>query len=101
MQVPDYTIPITGEMEAQFFLDATAETLPKPPKAKTFEERHAPIGKVLLFTNRPEVPSIYKALALQFVGKSRLLFAWVKVETDAGPGVALMQKMNVSKPGSV
>lgn len=53
---------------------------------------------MLLFTSKDEVPGIYKALAAQFTGKSRLLFAWTKVDSD-GPAMPLMQKMNVSEAG--
>lgn len=97
-QVPDYTVPLSSEVEAQAFLEASVADLPKAPKARTYEERHAPIGKVLLFTNKGSVPGVYRALALQFVGTSRLLFAWVQVSETEGPGIPLMQKMNVSVP---
>lgn len=94
-QVPDFTSLISDEVEAQRFLDATAADLPKPPKASSAQERRAPIGKVVLFTNKAEVPGIYKALAMHFTGKSRMLFAWSTATMD-GPAYALMQKMNVS-----
>jgi len=97
-QVPDFTSALTSEVEAQRFVDATATDLPKVPKGSTAEERRAPIGKVVLFTNKGEVPGVYKALAMHFAGRSRLLFAWARATTDAGPGSSLMQKMNVSVP---
>ena len=97
-QVPDFTSTISNEVEAQSFLDASFSDLPKAPKVSSPKEREAPIGKVLLFTSKDEVPGIYKALAAQFTGKSRLLFAWTKVDTD-GPAMPLMQKMNVSAAG--
>jgi hypothetical protein len=100
LQVPDFTIPLSNEFEAQSFMDATSEDLPKAPKAmgalRNLQERNAPIGKVFLFTNQDHAPHIYKALAMQFVGVSRLLFAWIKVSTTEGPAYPLMQKMNVS-----
>jgi hypothetical protein len=96
LKVPDFTIPLSNEYEAQSFMDATAEDLPKPAKARTLQERNPPIGKVFLFTNQDHAPPIYKALAMQFVGNSRLLFAWIKVSTNEGPAYPLMQRMNVS-----
>lgn len=95
LQVPDFTIPLSNEYEAQYFMDATAADLPKTPKSP-LQERNAPIGKVFLFTNQDHAPHIYKALAMQFVGTSRLLFAWTKVSTTEGPSYPLMQRMNVS-----
>jgi hypothetical protein len=94
--VPDFTSSISSEGEAQAFLDASPSDLPLPPPAASPAERNAPIGKVLLFTTKPEVPGIYKALAAQFAGKARLLFAWVSADASEGPSYPLMQKMNVS-----
>jgi hypothetical protein len=95
-QVPDFTSSIGSEGEAQAFLDASASDLPKQPPAASAEERETPIGKVMLFTSKSEAPGIYKALAMQFAGKARLLFAWATVDPSEGPSYPLMQKMNVS-----
>lgn len=93
-QVPDLTSPLSSELEAQAFLDASPADLPVPPKGSR-AERDAPVGKVVLFTTKAEVPGIFKALAAHFAGKSRLVFAWSRNTVD-GPGLKLMQKMNVS-----
>jgi hypothetical protein len=93
--VPDFTVPLSDEVAAQAFLDASAADLPVPPKGQRFRARDAPVGKVLLFTLKDEAPGIYKALAAHFAGRSRLLFAWARASVADGPGVRLMQKMNV------
>lgn len=92
--MPDLTRELSNEGEVQAFLDATADDLPLAPPAGSLHERGAPVGKVLLFTSKAEVPGIFRALATSFSGHARLLFAWART-TQEGPGLRLMQKMNV------
>lgn len=94
--MPDFTAHLTNEIEGQLFLAATAADLPDAAITHA-AARKGPVGKVFLFTMKHEVPGIYKALALQFHGKSRLLFCWTAPD-NKGPGYPLMQKMNVSGP---
>jgi hypothetical protein len=96
VQVPDFTIHLTGAVEADAFISATADSLP-PDAIRSTDDRRAPIGKVVLFTTRSSVPGMYKALAAQHFGRSRLLFGWTTTADEDGPAVALMQKMNVSR----
>lgn len=96
--MPDFTSLLSDEGEAQAFVAATASSLPRRRRGSgghDADEDGAPVGKVFLFSTKHDVPGIYKALAAQFHGRSRLLFAWTSPDT-AGPGVSLMQKMNVS-----
>lgn len=95
MQVPDFTSQLTNEVEGQQFLAATGAALPDAA-IRTAADRKGPVGKVFLFTTKHEVPGIYKALAMQFHGKARLLFCWTTPD-NKGPGYPLMQKMNVSE----
>lgn len=82
-------------MEADAFVKATADSLP-PDAIRSAEDRRAPIGKVFLFTTKSSVPGMYKALAAQQFGKSRMLFGWATTAHEKGPALPLMQKMNVS-----
>ena len=93
-QVPDFTLELTDEADGQSFIAATGAQLP-PGAIKTAADKKGPVGKVFLFSTKYEVPGIYKALAMHFHGKSRLLFGWTTPDAK-GPGYPLMQKMNVS-----
>jgi hypothetical protein len=95
LQIPDFTIQLSNEVEADAFVKATADSLP-PDAIRSAEDRRAPIGKVFLFTTKTSVPGMYKALAAQHFGKSRLLFGWATTAESNGPALPLMQKMNVS-----
>ncbi|WIA14176.1 hypothetical protein OEZ85_002717 [Tetradesmus obliquus] len=96
-QIPDFTIQLSNEVEADAFVKATADSLP-PDAIRSAEDRRAPIGKVFLFTTKSSVPGMYKALAAQHFGKSRMLFGWATTAHEKGPALPLMQKMNVRKP---
>lgn len=73
------------------FLTSLSSPIPLDPFAHL-----STTGKVLLFSTKSEAPAIYKALAMQFAGKSRLLFAWSQASSE-GPSHMLMQRMNVSE----
>eukprot|EP00878_Enallax_costatus_P011712 GHUV01012227.1.p1 GENE.GHUV01012227.1~~GHUV01012227.1.p1 ORF type:complete len:637 (+),score=223.38 GHUV01012227.1:909-2819(+) len=94
-KVPDFTLELTDEADGQSFIAATGAQLP-PAAINTAAERRGQVGKVFLFSTKYEVPGIYKALAMHFHGKSRLLFGWTTPDTK-GPGYPLMQKMNIRK----
>jgi hypothetical protein len=94
LQIPDSTIRLSEAEEADAFISATADSLP-PDAIRSTDDRRAPIGKVFLFTAKSSVPGMYKALAAQHFGKSRLLFGWTTTADEQGPALALMQKMNV------
>jgi hypothetical protein len=98
LQIPDSTIRLSDAEEADAFISATADSLP-PDAIRSTDDRRAPIGKVFLFTAKSSVPGMYKALAAQHFGKSRLLFGWTTTADEQGPALALMQKMNVSGLG--
>lgn len=89
------TIHLEDEIDGQRFTSATGADLPEAA-IKTAADRKGPIGKVILFSTKNEVPALYKALAMNFHGKSRLLFGWTRPDSE-GPGWSLMQKMNVSE----
>lgn len=95
--MPDFTSLLSSPEEADRFVAATGNDLPDAA-IHSAEDRKSPVGKIFLFSTKKEVPGIYKALAMQFHGKSRLLFGWT-AQDDDGPGYAMMQKMNVGAPG--
>lgn len=92
--MPDFTLELTDEADAQSFMAATGSQLP-PAAIRIAADKDLPVGKVFLFSTKYNVPGIYKALAMHFHGKSRLLFGWTTPD-NKGPGFPLMQKMNVS-----
>lgn len=94
VQVPDFTAHLTDELEAEAFVAATGISLPDAA-IRSSADRKGPVAKVFLFSTKRRVPGIYKALAMHFYGKSRLLFGWTTPD-DSGPGFPLMQKFSVS-----
>eukprot|EP00879_Flechtneria_rotunda_P014908 GHRR01015576.1.p1 GENE.GHRR01015576.1~~GHRR01015576.1.p1 ORF type:complete len:609 (+),score=148.82 GHRR01015576.1:560-2386(+) len=93
-QVPDLTIELTDEEDAQAYINATAADMPIVFRSQ--HHKDSPIGKVFLFSTKQDVPGLYKALAMRFHGKARLVFAWTSPD-ESGPGYPLMQRMHVQK----
>jgi hypothetical protein len=66
---------LTGKEQLQMF---ASMTLNPASKGDSTSSSSQPLGKVILFASKKDVPGVYKALAQQMSGKANYMFGWIQ-----------------------
>ena len=71
---------LTGKDQLQMFAAMTLNPASKGEPGSS-SSTGQPLGKVILFASKKDVPGVYKALAEQMTGKANYMFGWIQPGT--------------------